>query len=244
MVRSSLPSRALERRAVHGGARLALVALALAGCERVSGLSELTFECFPEGAELTCEGVVCGSAINNCGDEVECPDTCQGVEVCEAGGAPENTCGCTGGARTSPEFIDGCTRLDGQFGTGNWYYFCEAPMSFADARSFCRSFGTDLVIIDGIAENQVVRQIIPDNVWLGLSDPARTLDPYDFVWVDGSAAGFTNWYPGEPNNTGGGEHCAEMMAAFNGLAGYWNDLPCDNVKAVLCETTCPPLPVP
>ena len=65
----------------------------LAGCERVSGLSDLEFDCIPESVEETCNGIACGAAVNNCGAAVACPDTCAPPFACEAGGVAKNTCG-------------------------------------------------------------------------------------------------------------------------------------------------------
>jgi hypothetical protein len=39
-----------------------------------------------------------------------------------------------------------------------------------------------------------------------------------WIWTDGSAVDYTNWYPGEPNDGGGTEHFAELWTG-----GTWND---------------------
>ena len=43
---------------------------------------------------------------------------------------------------------------------------------------------------------------------------------------------FTNWYPGEPNNWEGAEHCAVISTARN---GKWNDVPCSYGLHFLCQ---------
>jgi hypothetical protein len=52
--------------------------------------------CTPEPASTTCAGKDCGTAVNNCGQNVTCgPETCSGTgETCGGGGVP-NVCGCT-----------------------------------------------------------------------------------------------------------------------------------------------------
>lgn len=48
--------------------------------------------CVPDNAKA-CQGIACGSATNNCGDEVDCPDTCTAPYTCGAGSADDNHCG-------------------------------------------------------------------------------------------------------------------------------------------------------
>ncbi|KAK3576608.1 hypothetical protein CHS0354_023125 [Potamilus streckersoni] len=46
---------------------------------------------------------------------------------------------------------------------------------------------------------------------------------------------YTNWYPGQPDNTGDTEHCLELMNAFSGNHGQYNDYPCDSRHGLICE---------
>jgi len=55
--------------------------------------------------------------------------------------------------------------------------------------------------------------------WIGFTDED---EEGQFRWLDGSAAEYTNWNSGEPNNWAGNEQCTEM----NGHGG-WNDGNCD-----------------
>jgi hypothetical protein len=213
---------------------LAIAGLALlAGCERVSGLSDLEFECLPEPLEETCAGLACGGAVDRCGEAVTCPDACPPPSACEVGGVAPNTCGCTGAPNATPEPPEGCAAVPGA--TGNTYYVCAQTTSWDGARDACRAFGTDLAIVRDLAENTLLRTVIPDNSFLGLSDKDCGAGACAFTWVDGTPAEFTRWASGEPNNTGGAEHCAEILAG----TGLWNDIPCESQKPVLCETTCP-----
>ncbi|EYF05210.1 surfactant, pulmonary-associated protein D [Chondromyces apiculatus DSM 436] len=223
--------------AVAWGVALTLGGSFLAGCEEVSGLSGLTFACFPESDAEACAGVACGEVLNQCGEPVTCPDTCPAPYACEAGGVGANTCGCTGGTNLTPPAPEGCVLEDGRMGLGNSFYACDLNVSFQVGRDLCRSFGTDLAILGSSGENTVARQAMSMGSWIGLWDEAETELADDFLWVDGSPVTFSAWTAGEPNNTGGGEHCVEMIKP----AGTWNDAPCGNKRAVLCETTCPAL---
>jgi len=235
------------------GLRLLLPAVvALTGCEAVSGLSALEFvpeeePCTPEPLETTCADVVCGDTTDNCGDPVTCPDSCQVPFACEAGGVEANTCGCTGAPNLTPDPPEECgvvgvgdPTISGT--TGNSYFVCKG-MSFEDGRDFCQKLGMDLVVVTTGEEDAFVRSLVaqvvvmPGNAWLGLFDPDGCAEgeACEFVWVDGQPLSFALWAMGEPNNTGGGEHCAEL----NADTGEWNDVPCSNSRLVVCETTCP-----
>jgi hypothetical protein len=50
--------------------------------------------CVAEPISTTCAGVACGSATNNCGDTVECPNTCGACEMC----SDTNACVASGAA--------------------------------------------------------------------------------------------------------------------------------------------------
>ena len=60
--------------------------------------------------------------------------------------------------------------------------------------------------------------------WIGLSDFASE---GTWVWQDSHKhAEYTNWAPGEPNNSGSNEHCA--LKTFQGQYPGWTDYICDN----------------
>jgi len=58
---------------------------------------------------------------------------------------------------------------------------------------------------------------IDRRIWIGFTDVASE---GNFAWSDGTPAKYTNWNPGEPNNSSGVEHYAELL----GSNGKWNDL--------------------
>lgn len=62
---------------------------------------------------------------------------------------------------------------------------------------------------------------------IGLTDQD---DEGRFKWVTGSNLEYNNFWPGEPNNSGGKEDCAEMR-----YSGLWNDVSCNKEQYFICE---------
>lgn len=53
-------------------------------------------------------------------------------------------------------------------------------------------------------------------------------------WVtSGNPLTFTDWAPGEPNNTGGNEDCLLLLP---NTAYQWNDATCSTRSLYICET--------
>jgi hypothetical protein len=72
-----------------------------------------------------------------------------------------------------------------------------------------------------------------DAMWIGANDMHRE---GTMVWVSDKTyvrRWFSNWYPGEPNNAGGSEHCVQLWRSH----GYkWNDADCSRKLAFICKT--------
>ena len=73
------------------------------------------------------------------------------------------------------------------------------------------------------------------HVWLGINDIAQ-----EGVWKYAADGGRTNlgafkfWWPGEPNNAGGHEDCAELYGEHQ---GRWNDLSCSWARRFVCQSS-------
>jgi hypothetical protein len=70
-------------------------------------------------------------------------------------------------------------------------------------------------------------------IWIGANDIHRE---GTMVWVSDKtnvSKGFTNWYPGEPNNVRRLEHCVQLWHDH----GYkWNDADCSRQLGFICKT--------
>jgi Lectin C-type domain/Putative metal-binding motif len=115
------------------------------------------------------------------------------------------------------------------------YGFCPAGATWDAARVQCGSFGGDLLRLDDEAESTAVAQLpeppsmLGGGWFIGLSDAAAR---GTFQWVDGGELSFAAWLPGEPNDAGADEDCAEMEQG----AGGWNDVPCSMTRPFVCES--------
>uniref|UniRef100_A0A914WTF4 Fibrinogen C-terminal domain-containing protein n=1 Tax=Plectus sambesii TaxID=2011161 RepID=A0A914WTF4_9BILA len=66
-----------------------------------------------------------------------------------------------------------------------------------------------------------------DRFWLGGNDIALN---GNFTWTDGSAWGYANWGPGQPDLT---QQCVESKARTSGL---WETEPCGMEHCFVCAT--------
>jgi len=106
--------------------------------------------------------------------------------------------------------------------------------SWENAKKDCEQRGLQLAYIGSAAENEALRSLTTRSLWIGANDLATE---GQWVWVDGSPATYTLWNNGEPNNSGGNEHCCQYYTS-----GLWNDANCANSNAYACRGYSPPSP--
>jgi hypothetical protein len=126
----------------------------------------------------------------------------------------------------------------GAGGNGNSYdVISDANASWDAARAAAQAAGGDLVTIDSQAEQDFVASILSSSnattgsYWIGIREAAEG------TWqsVGGQSLGFTNWVPGQPDNSQGAESVGAILWANEGDAGAdpamlarrggWNDAP-------------------
>jgi hypothetical protein len=125
-------------------------------------------------------------------------------------------------------------------------YLAVSATTWTLAEADAQARGGHLVSIGSAEENAfVLAQFgnlggVDRRLWIGFSD---TASEGSFAWSDGSPVTYTNWNPGEPNNSGGTEDWAEML----GSNGRWNDIAdggsgFPHVAVVELGPTAPPCP--
>jgi len=102
-------------------------------------------------------------------------------------------------------------------------------LSWADAESYCQSWsaGAHLASIHSAEEQKFVQDNFPQNIWLGGSDASKE---GTWVWSDGTSVIYSNWAPGEPNNSGS-QDCLEG----NWHDFKWDDDSCTSENLFLCK---------
>lgn len=111
-----------------------------------------------------------------------------------------------------------------------------------DARRTCEEEGGHLAIVNSIAEEKVIIDLLehaekfnvqtghPDLFFVGFHDLFKE---GEFVTVHGQSlakAGYTRWLPGQPDDTSGNENCGSFRKG-----GGINDLTCTDKYGFICE---------
>ena len=114
--------------------------------------------------------------------------------------------------------------------TGLCYKYFSDEKYWAEARRFCLSVAPgngDLASIPDQATNDFLTTLTSEESWIGATD-AGSED--DWRWSDGTAWGFTNWSPNNPDNYYGQQH----FGAINWLSlGLWDDD--DGSHSFICQ---------
>ncbi|XP_034515224.1 C-type lectin domain family 4 member K isoform X4 [Ailuropoda melanoleuca] len=116
----------------------------------------------------------------------------------------------------------------------NFYYFSQIPKTWYSAQQFCMSRDSHLTSVASENEQEFLYKMAGGLFyWIGLTKAGSEGDWY---WVDNTpfdkdlSARF--WIPGEPNNFGSNEHCANIKASS---LQSWNDASCDNKLFFICK---------
>ncbi|WP_034888919.1 HYR domain-containing protein [Gillisia sp. Hel_I_29] len=112
---------------------------------------------------------------------------------------------------------------------GKFYYLSNSMFNPESAFLDAKSNGGYVVAINDASENQFLAEVVlVNNVMIGLTD--REVEG-QYVWENGQAVTYTNWYAGEPNNSGN-EDYAELY-----LGGKWNDMLATNSRQYILEVS-------
>ena len=105
------------------------------------------------------------------------------------------------------------------------YVIVEGP-TWEEAEANAVALGGHLVTINDAEENEwlIDNYLAPNtrNYFIGATDQNSE---GIWSWASGEALGYSNWYPGEPNNADGGEDFSVISGASQDSSrfGFWND---------------------
>lgn len=135
----------------------------------------------------------------------------------------------------------GCIEMPGCSDDCSIYFLNPQQMTGSQAQAFAQTLGANLVSIQSGAENACILSSLnamnqTGVIWIGFSDEVQE---GTFVWYDQSPITYTNWAPGEPNQSGN-EDCVQIYPT-GANPGTWNDLPCNtnNSKSIIEVNLCP-----
>ena len=136
-----------------------------------------------------------------------------------------------GDAGAEHVYCRGYRYLDAVEVDGYKYKYFNNMLSWDEAEKACTTAFKDedgdghLVSIHSDLENQIVHALLPPTTnailgaWIGMND--KDIEG-EYIWSDNTAAEYTNWRRGEPNNRNGEEDCVQIDQKL-----MWNDLNCD-----------------
>ncbi len=132
----------------------------------------------------------------------------------------------------------GCLELPLCYSDCSMYFLNPNPNSGSAAQAFAQIYGANLISVQDAAENDCIMNELnrigqSGVIWIGFNDEQ---EEGNFVWYDQAPVTYTNWAPGEPNNTNGDEGCTQIYPD-----GMWNDLNCNtaNAKSIIEVNLCP-----
>uniref|UniRef100_A0A4W3HMY0 C-type lectin domain-containing protein n=1 Tax=Callorhinchus milii TaxID=7868 RepID=A0A4W3HMY0_CALMI len=108
------------------------------------------------------------------------------------------------------------------------YYQIEKRKRWAEARSYCTTYYTDIVSIRSTEENMYVTQLFSKDtpLWLGLYNNNRTTTMWE--WINGDDFIYTHWKNKEPNAPLGSVICVAMRN------DQWFDNYCNQTYRFAC----------
>ncbi|XP_013399078.2 macrophage mannose receptor 1-like [Lingula anatina] len=120
------------------------------------------------------------------------------------------------------------------YGFSCYYFDNSASVTWLQANQKCQDMGAHLVEMKNAREMSFIDKKMVAASWLGFTDRRR----------EGHWTPYTNWAPKRPDDFHDGlsEHCAIILAGDP--QGLWDDVPCDQLNAYICEKLIGPSTTP
>ncbi|XP_031720210.1 L-selectin [Anarrhichthys ocellatus] len=123
------------------------------------------------------------------------------------------------------------------------YHRSEITMNWTQARQWCQSNHTDMVVIQNQAENDYLVSWLPTKkkspyYWIGITKNHMN-EPWTWIGNNSTWIGEQSWAQNEPNNNHITEFCVEIYVNNGINRGKWNDEKCATPKYPVCyEAQC------
>ncbi|XP_061635504.1 L-selectin-like isoform X1 [Phyllopteryx taeniolatus] len=132
--------------------------------------------------------------------------------------------------------ISGGSLAEVSFG---WTYrYSNVTMTWSEAREWCQTHYTDMVVVQSQDENAALVSFLPNKnhspyYWLGIT---KTHKDRNWIWIGNNSTwvGEESWAENEPNNNQSWPVCVELYVNARANRGKWNDEKCQNAKYAVC----------
>jgi hypothetical protein len=191
------------------------------------------------GADSGITGASVNAALTEAGQEWTCAVTASdgalvsvartvGVTILAACAPDDHDCD---GVSTSNELLTSCYAVTT---ISESDYFLCGPAVWQDGESVCAEAGVHLAALTSEAESTAVTTWLRTEgagafVWVGFND---IITEGAFEWTSGETFSYTNWHPGEPDNTNEPGDCGNLSVTI----GDWWDGSCYALLPYVCES--------
>ncbi|KAI9547586.1 hypothetical protein NQZ68_014852 [Dissostichus eleginoides] len=128
--------------------------------------------------------------------------------------------------------------------TSGWTYHAhKKSMNWTQARQWCQSTYTDMVVLQNQRENDYLVSTLQNRIrgpyyWIGVTKNHRN-EPWTWIGNNSTWVGEHSWADDEPNNNHRTEFCVEIYVNKRPNRGKWNDEKCSSRKYPVCyEAQC------
>lgn len=118
------------------------------------------------------------------------------------------------------------------------YHYSSKTMNWTQARQWCQTSYTDMVVIQNQDENNYLVSMLPNKnrgpyYWIGITKNHKN-ETWTWIGNNSTWIGEQSWAKNEPNNNYSTEFCVEIYVNRGENRGKWNDEKCVNQKYALC----------
>ncbi|XP_049580598.1 L-selectin-like isoform X2 [Syngnathus scovelli] len=122
--------------------------------------------------------------------------------------------------------------------SGWTYHYSNITMTWTQAREWCQTYYTDMVVVQNQDENAALVSFLPNKnsspyYWLGIT---RLQKDGNWIWIGNNSTwvGEESWAENEPNNNRSWPVCVELYVNARANRGKWNDEKCKQRKYAVC----------